>query len=58
MKNKEVAKILLENPDDDFVISIDPNFSDVGTRVFATRIVEVLKNGKETIICMDGKLNT
>ena len=57
MKNKEVAKILMENPENEFVVSVDPQFEDVGIRVFAEKVIEIMHLENETVICMDGQLN-
>ena len=57
MKNKEVAKFLMENPDGEFIVSIDPQFDDEGVRIFAQKVIDIIHQDKETIICMDGRLN-
>jgi hypothetical protein len=57
MKNKEVAKILMEHPENEFVVSVDPQFIDEYVRVFAEEVIEILHHEKETVVCMDGGLN-
>jgi hypothetical protein len=57
MKNKEVAKILMENPEGEFIVSVDPQFDDEGVRIFAQKVIEIFHQDKETIVCMDGSLN-
>lgn len=59
MKSKDLAKILLENPDNFVTISIDISKSDDnwGKRCFSNEIVEVTKQGKQTTIIAIGEIN-
>lgn len=47
----------MENPEGEFIVSVDPQFDDEGVRIFAQKVIEILHQDKETIVCMDGSLN-
>ena len=57
MKNKEIAEMLMQQPDNQFVVSVDPQFKDEVTRIFADRVIEIVHHEKETVMSMDGRIN-